>query len=254
MLEIIDHDTVRELRLNRPPVNAFDVPFIQALSESIREGARVADALVLSGRPGMFSAGLDVPSLLQLDRDGTEQFVRSFFGLMEIIARSPIPVASALTGHCPAGGTVIVLFADYRVMCKGKYKIGLNEVQVGLPVPDVIFRALARLTGARHAERLVVSGKLISPDAAFDVGLVDQLEEDPEATVQAAIDWCKKLVTTLPRHAMLATRNIARADLATLFDAFGEDNINQFVGAWFDPGTQAGLRSMIEQLKQKKTR
>lgn len=250
MIEIIDHDQVRELRLNRPPVNALDVPFIEALSEAIEEGTREAAALVLSGRPGMFSAGLDVPSLLQLDRAGTEHFVRTFFGLMETVARSPVPIASALTGHSPAGGTVIVLFADYRVMCRGKYVMGLNEVQVGLAVPVPIFEALARWVGRRHADRMVVAGDLISPEQAFDYGLVDQLEDDAEATVQAAIDWCTRLIS-LPREAMLATRKIARADLAALFDNFGEADINRFVEGWFSPSTQAGLQGLVAKLRKK---
>ena len=251
MIEIFEHDTVRELRLNHPPVNALNVPLIHALSDAIHEGTRSARALVLSGQPGMFSAGLDVPALLQLDRAGTEQFVRAFFGLMEDIARSPIIIASALTGHSPAGGTVLALFADYRIMCRGKYRMGLNEVQVGLPVPETIFRALSRWVGHRQAERLVVSGQLIYPETAFEVGLVDQLEDDAESTIRATIDWCTKIVSTLPRHAMLATRQVTRSDLTALFDNFGEEDIKQFVEAWFDPHTQAGLKGLVEQLRKK---
>ena len=247
MLEIINHDRVRELRLNRPPVNALNLEFIETLKAAVISGANEADALVLSGRPGMFSAGLDVPSLLALDRPATERFVRSFFGLMEAVARSPIPIASALTGHCPAGGTVVVLFADYRCMTRGKYRMGLNEVQVGLSVPETIQKALARLVGRHRAERLVVAGQLISPDQAFDLGLVDQLEDDAELTINAALDWCNKLLA-LPRQAMLATRQIARADLVHLFDNFGDDDVARFVEGWYDPHTQAGLKKLVEKL------
>ena len=248
MIDIIEHDSVRELRLNRPPVNALDVPFIEALVDAIREGSQSAEAIVLSGRAGMFSAGLDVPSLLQLDRAGTEHFVRTFFGLMEVVARSPVPIASALTGHSPAGGTVIVVFTDYRVMCEGKFVMGLNEVQVGLSVPAPIFNALARWVGRKQAERLAVSGRLISPEQALEVGLVDQLEEDAESTVQAAIDWCTRLVKSPSPRAVLATRKIARADMEALFDHFGEKDIAQFVEGWYDPQTQAGLSRLVEKL------
>ena len=250
MIEIIEHDVVREIRLNRPPVNALNVPFIVALSDAIKEGIESAKAIVLSGRPGMFSAGLDVPALLQLDTAGTEHFVRSFFGLMELVARSPVPVASAITGHSPAGGTVIVLFTDYRVMCRGKYVMGLNEVQVGLSVPVPIYEALARCVGRRIAERLAVAGPLIKPERAYEVGLVDELEDDAESTVQAAIDWCTKLVTTLPEPAVSATRKVARADLMALFDNFGDEDIHQFVEGWYAPHTQAGLKKLVEQLKK----
>lgn len=250
MIDIIQHDKVRELRLNRPPVNALNVSFIQALTNAIEEGAAEAGALVLSGRPGMFSAGLDVPALLQLGDKEANRFIHDFFGLMKTLARSPVPIACALTGHSPAGGTVLALFTDYRVMCAGKYKMGLNEVQVGLPVPETIFKALVRLVGQRKAERLVVAGQLISPDAAFEAGLVDQLADDPEATIQAAINWCT-MVNTVPRHAMLATRKVARADLAALFDNFGEADIEQFTTAWFDPRTQTALNALVERLGKK---
>ena len=251
MIDIIEHGPVKELRLNRPPVNALDVPFIEALSTAIQVESENAHALVLSGRPGLFSAGLDVPSLLQLDRPGTEHFVRSFFGLMEMIARSPIPIASAITGHCPAGGTVLVLFTDYRVMSRGKYVMGLNEVQVGLSVPVPIFEALARCVGRQRAERLTVAGLLISPEQGHEAGLIDHLEDDAEATVQAAVDWCTHMATALPQPAMLATRNIARSDLAALFDNFGDEDIHQFVEGWYAPHTQAGLNGLVEQLRKK---
>ena len=250
MIEVIEHDSVRELRLNRPPVNALDVSLIEALAEAIHEGAGSAEALVLSGRPGMFTAGLDVPMLLRLDRAGTEQFVRTFFGLMEIIARSPVPIASAITGHSPAGGTVLVVFTDYRVMCKGKFLMGLNEVQVGLAVPAPIFNAFARWVGRRQADRLTVSGKLIGPERSFEIGLVDRLEEDAESTVEAAVDWCKNLVTNLPQKAMLATRRVARADMHALFDNFGEEDIAQFVEGWYAPQTQEALHKLVERLKK----
>ena len=247
MLERKQHDEVSEIKINRPPVNALTLELIEALEEAVSEAGRTARAIVLSGNPGMFSAGLDVPSLLALNKQDTERFVRSFFGLMETVARSPVPIASALTGHSPAGGTVIVLFSDYRVMSRGRYRMGLNEVQVGLIVPVPIQAALSRLIGAHRAERLVVAGQLISPEQAFEVGLVDQLEDDPEATVQAALDWCRKHVA-LPREAMLATRKIARADLTSVFDGFGDEDIRRFVAGWYDPHTQAGLRKLVERL------
>ncbi|MDE2087451.1 MAG: enoyl-CoA hydratase/isomerase family protein, partial [Xanthomonadaceae bacterium] len=80
MIEAIRHDTVVEIRLGRPPVNALDLAMLQslhaALDESIRDGAR---GIVLSGVPGMFSAGVDVPALLQADRTGVLAFWREFF-------------------------------------------------------------------------------------------------------------------------------------------------------------------------------
>src|SRR6185369_17057957 len=108
------------------------------------EGAR---GIVLSGREGMFSAGLDVPTLLQLERDHLRAFWNDFFGLCAALARSSIPVVAAVTGHAPAGGAVLAIMCDYRVMARGPFRIGLNEVQVGLSVPECIQAALRRLVG-----------------------------------------------------------------------------------------------------------
>src|SRR5712671_892733 len=176
MIQTVEHGAIRELRLNRAPVNALSPELIVALKNAIqsapREGAR---ALVISGAPGRFSGGLDVPLLLGLDRPAMATLWRDFYALLGAIAASPIPIAAALTGHAPAGGTVLALFCDYRIMAEGDYKIGLNEVQVGIPVPPVILAGLRRLVGLRLGERLAVGGGLFSPQEALGIGLIDEL-------------------------------------------------------------------------------
>lgn len=250
MLNISNHGAVREIRLDRPPVNALDPELVGELDRALRAAGEEAQAVVLSGRPGMFSAGLDVPALMQLDREGMCKFWTSFFGLMRTLAASKVPVAAAITGHSPAGGAVISLFCDTRVMTRGDYRIGLNEVAVGLVVPPVIQAGLRRLVGAHRAERLMVAGALISPDDALEVGLVDQLADDPEGAVEAAIGWCKRHCE-LPRQAMIETRKLARADLAALFEDMSSLGIEAFVNAWFADHTQATLKALVERLKKK---
>ena len=115
MIITLDHGAVRELRLNRPPANALSPQLIVALREAVegapQDGVR---ALVLSGAPGMFSAGLDVPLLLTLDRAAMAGVWRDFYALLRALASSSIPIAAAITGHAPAGGTVLPLFCDWR--------------------------------------------------------------------------------------------------------------------------------------------
>jgi len=255
MLDIENHDNeIRELRLARPPVNALDPEMVDTLLEAVRsaqtDGTR---ALVLSGSPGLFSAGLDLPALLELNRDGMVQFWNGLFGLLEAFARSPIPVASAITGHSPAGGTVLALFTDYRVLARGQngrdYKLGLNEVQVGLVVPPVIHQALARLIGTYPAERHLVAGQMISVDRALEIGLVDELQPDEEV-VARAVDWCRTLLA-LPQHSMLATRTLCRADLGALFDDPTALNADGFAEFWFRDETQATLEAVVENMKKR---
>src|SRR5258706_12337111 len=164
MIEPIEHGPIREHRLNRPPVNALSPALIVALKDAIQAApAAGARALILSGAPGRFSGGLDVPLLLGLDRPAMALLWGVFYSLLGAIAPSPIPIVAAITGHAPAGGTVLALFCDYRIMAEGDYKIGLNEVQVGIPVPPVILGGLRRRGGVRLGGRRAGGGGVCVP-------------------------------------------------------------------------------------------
>jgi enoyl-CoA hydratase/carnithine racemase len=175
------------------------------------------------------------------------EFWQAFFGLLERIARSPVPVVTAMTGHSPAGGTVIALFTDYRVQTEGDFQLGLNEVQVGLVVPPVIHKALARLIGAYPAERHLVAGQMIPAVDALELGMVDELAPAGEV-VERAIAFCREL-GKLPQHAMRATRSLCRAELAALFDDPEALDVDAFVAGWFEEQTQATLEKLVERLK-----
>lgn len=250
MLDAVRHDTILELRLARPPANALDPALVARLREAVQrapgEGAR---AIVLSGRPGLFSAGLDVPALLALDRSGMQAFWQQFNALMGALGRCPVPVAAAIGGHSPAGGAVLALFCDFRVMAQGAYRIGLNEVQVGLSVPPAIQFALRRLLGAHRAERLLVAGAMIESAEALRLGMVDELA-DAEAVVARAIDWCRGHLA-LPPEAMAETRRIARADLHAALDAAQGDSTDDFMERWFSDETQRTLQALAARLKSK---
>ena len=104
MLEIINHGNVREIRLSRAPANALNAELVKQLTKALKEAGKQAGAVVVSGLPGMFSAGLDVPQLLQYDRPEMTRFWKKFIRLIKTIAYMPVPTAFAMTGHAPAGG------------------------------------------------------------------------------------------------------------------------------------------------------
>lgn len=251
MIEVDEHGSVTELRLDRPPVNALNPGLVETLDtrlvEAIENGAR---AVVLTGREGMFSAGLDVPTLMRLSREEMDEFWKSFFGLTERIATAPVPIVAGLTGHSPAGGAVLGIFCDYRVMSQGDYRIGLNESQVGLPVPDVICHGLARLVGRGTANRLLVAGEMLGPDEAHRIGMVDALAADPQATRRAALDWAEQ-VAALPEKAVARTRATARADLAAMFREVGAQTRAEMVDVWFSEETQQAMHALVERLAAK---
>ena len=172
MITVIDHDGTIELSLTRPPVNALTTEFLGELSAAYAEAvANGSKAVILSGREGLFSAGLDVPALLPLGRKGIEEFWTSFFSLLHTFAVSSIPVGAAITGHAPAGGMILALYCDYRVAARGDFSLGLNEVHVGLPVPRNIIFALESAVGRRQAALLATSGQLLAPEEALALRL-----------------------------------------------------------------------------------
>jgi Delta3-Delta2-enoyl-CoA isomerase len=250
MILTTDHGPIREVRLNRPPVNALSIELIVelrgALEKAPADGVR---AVVLAGAPGMFSAGLDIPLLIGLDRAGIERLWSELYALLKALATSPIPIAAAVTGHAPAGGTVLALFCDWRVAAQGDFKLGLTEVQVAIPLPPVILAALQRQVGARRAERLAVGGPIVSPEEALDAGLVDELVA-PDQVVERALAWCRNLLA-LPPRAMLDTRLRARADLVALFERNAEEELNSVVDAWWSEETQRTLHAVVERMGKK---
>ncbi len=250
LIESIRHGAILELRLQRPPVNALDPELTLALLEAVRAAPdEDTQALVLSGQPGMFSAGLDLFKLLELDRDAMHKFWRSFFELCAALACSPIPTAAAITGHSPAGGAVLATLCDYRIMAKGEFRIGLNEVQVGLIVPECLQFAFRRLVGTHRAERLLVAGAMLDPQQAQAVGFVDELAE-PDIVVATAIAWLDALLV-LPRGAMLTTRRLARADLTAVFADPASLPVEDFLDRWFEDETQITLKGVMARLKSK---
>lgn len=251
MLNLINHDSdIREIQLARPPVNALNIDLVRALHAAVdlavRDGAR---GIVLSGAQGLFSAGVDVPALLACDRAGVREYWREFFALCGALANTPVPLVAAITGHSPAGGAVLALFCDYRVMAAGPYRIGLNEVQVGLIVPEAIQLALRRVVGTYRAERLLVAGSMLESADALDCGFVDELTGIDQVTIRA-LHWLTELLA-LPSHAMLTTRALARADLAAAYADLDALPLDDFTDAFFHPETQQVLQALVEKLKSK---
>lgn len=249
MLERITHGPVLEIRLARPPVNALNPELCAALVDAFSPAQLHGfEGVVLSGGPKVFSAGLDVPHLLGLDRAGLSAAWAGFFAAARAIAAAPVPVVAAIGGHNPAGGCVLALCCDYRVMARGAFRIGLNETQVGLVVPGAIQTLLRRVVGPHRAERLMVAGAMIESEQALAIGMVDELAEAEQVTARA-LHWLGELAP-LPREALLATRAIARADLQAALAGFSADELAGFIEQWYAPSTQNALQSLVSRLRK----
>lgn len=253
--ETIHHvGDIVEIRLVRPPVNALDPDLCNAVRDAVEaapgNGAR---AIVLSGGQGVFSAGLDVPYLLGLgdDRAGLTAAWSAFFGACSAIARSQVPIVAAIDGHNPAGGCVLALCCDYRIMARAPddakpFRLGLNEVAVGLVAPEAVQYLMQRIVGYQRSERLLADGAMLTTDEAFALGIVDEICALGDA-MQHALAWLQPRLK-LPQAPLRATREIARADLIAAITDPKRINLDLFIDCWFMPDTQAGLRAMLARI------
>jgi enoyl-CoA hydratase/carnithine racemase len=254
LVQILQHGQVRELRMDRAPVNALDDALCAALLHALQAAFDDDVAgIVLAGNARVFSAGLDVPYLLSLgdDRAALYRTWDAFFKVAGMLAHAPMPVAAALTGHAPAGGCVLALCCDYRVMARGadparSPQIGLNEVQVGLCVPEGIQHLMRRVVGAQRAERMFVAGTMASAEQAAAIGLVDALADDAPAAIAQALAWAQAMAS-LPRAPMRKTRGVARADVRAALDSIALDD---FVDDWYLPDAQTALQAMVARLRK----
>jgi 3,2-trans-enoyl-CoA isomerase len=252
LIETLFHDgesgRVIELRLARPPVNALDRAMLESLGGKLGQAGAEAVAIVISGAPGMFSAGLDVRAVVESDHATALGMFRELWKAQRAIACSPVPVIFAITGHCPAGGTVLAIHADYRVMALGDFRLGLNEVQVGLFPGPLIYGAFRRLVGG-HAAQLLTRGALVDPATALRVGLVDELCEASQCTARALA--VAREICALPREAMSRTRTLVRRDLLELFGApehaaaLADEFAAMGADMFFAPATLSRLKQMF---------
>ena len=248
LIETTRHGDIHVLRMARPPVNALDPALCRALTAAIADAlADGAQGLVLAGGQKVFSAGLDVPHLLSLGEDGDALLGAwtDFFEAARALLGAPVPVVAAMAGHAPAGGCVLALCCDYRIMAEGPFRIGLNETQVGLVAPEGIQALMARVVGPHRAERLLVAGAMPDAAEALRIGLVDELTGIDDVATRART-WLEALLQ-LPRKPMLETRRIARA---AVIDCLRDERIelSKFVSGWMEPDTQAALRAMLARI------
>jgi 3,2-trans-enoyl-CoA isomerase len=243
----LDGGRIRVIKLARPPVNALNGEMVREIAAAVAAAAGET-AIVITGQPGVFSGGLDVPALLALDREALAIVFVDLWRVQRSIATSKVPVVFGLSGHSPAGGTVLAIHGDYRVMADGAFRLGLNEVQVGLYPGPVIHGAFKRLVGG-HAAQLLTRGALIDPATALRVGLVDELCDSSQVLARA-IEVARELAA-LPREPMLRTRALARRDLTDLFgdpgDALAQEREFAAVAVemWLVPKTQERLKAMF---------
>jgi enoyl-CoA hydratase len=194
MTELVSYqlqDSVAVVTLDDGKVNALSRQMLTdidgALDRAVADGAIV----VLTGRPGVFSAGFD----LRVLRAGGEEalaMVRAGFELAARVLSFPRPVVIACNGHAIAMGAFLLLSGDYRVGAAGPGKITANEVAIGLTMPRPAVEICRQRLAPAHFNRAVVNAEVYAPDAAVDAGFLDRVVDEAQLA-EAARDAARQL-------------------------------------------------------------
>ena len=204
------HDSISTISLDDGKANVMSPAMIAAVNVALDRAEADATVVVLAGRRRLFSAGFDLEILGRLN-DETIAMLRGGFELAARLLAFPAPIVVACTGHALAMGSFILCAADYRVGADGDFKVGANEVAIGLPMPLPALTILQhRLSPVFHT-RSIALAEIFTPALACDVGFLDHVVES-ERVLDEAQSVAGRLAT-LDRKAYLATKNRLRSEV-----------------------------------------
>jgi enoyl-CoA hydratase len=208
LLTYAHSDSVSLVTMNDGKVNCLSPPMLGELSAAFDRAEQDKAVVLLTGREGRFSAGFDL-SVFEQGGDALIDMLSRGARLAERILSFPFPVVIACNGHALAMGAFLLLSADVRLGASGPYKIGLNEVAIGMTVPHFgIEIARQRLTPAEFS-RALVTAEIYSPDRAVTAGFLDRVV--PPAELMAASRETASSLARLDLSAHAATKQRARA-------------------------------------------
>ncbi len=235
------------LALSRDVTNAINLELVTELSEALRRSAddpRCRGLVLTGANEKFFSIGLDIPALFPLAPEEFTIFYRAFNRLCLDLYALPKPTVAALAGHAIAGGCILALCCDYRMIAEGKKLMGLNEIKLGVPVPYPADRILHNLAGWRIAREVMDGGEFYNGPELLARGLVDQVLP-PEKVIPAAIEKAKALSGPAPEAFALIKRNrtepVKTGILADL-----EERERRFVERWYSSPARESLQRAMD--------
>lgn len=237
------------LRLDKKRGNAIDGPLVEDLLTAARDLAADRDVrgvLLASAHPKLFCPGLDLVSLVELDRAALGAFMLRFVEMMTALYSLPKPLVAAVSGHAVAGGCVLALTADWRILARGA-RVGLNEVKVGLPLPWSVALLLKSVVPAAALSRVALLGRDVSGEEALSAGLADELAE-----VEGFENTCLERLAEFAEkgsRALATTKRYLRASVLAEMKAGETELLGEFLDAWFSPETQERIRAIVATLR-----
>jgi enoyl-CoA hydratase/carnithine racemase len=243
LVSLEKNKNIAVIQLSHKTTNAISQELVEELAEVV--GSVKADdslrALVLtSANDKFFSIGFDIPSLLPLEQEQFSAFYRSFNQLCLDLYTFPKPTVAAIKGHAIAGGCVLALCCDVRVIADDRKLIGLNEVKLGVPVPYVADRILHVLIGARNAREVMELGEFYPPEDALRIGLVDFVQ--PQDQVLSKSLEQARLLSAAPGEAFALVK--ANRVESVMVEILGRLAVKQlrFVECWYTDAARQPLK------------
>jgi enoyl-CoA hydratase len=233
-------------RFDKPRGNAIDEPFVEELARAAADlGAdgSVRGVLLASAHPKLFSPGLDLVTLLEYDRPAMERFMRLFAEAVWALYRLRKPVVAAVGGHAVAGGCILALTADFRVLKRGGVQIGLNEVKVGVPLPWSVAVLLRASVPPPALSQVALLGRNFADDEALAVGLAHQL-----ADADGFEDFCLARLEEFAEKdlaAVVATKAYLRQAALSEMRAREHEELGLWLDRWFAEATRERIRAIV---------
>ncbi|XP_004628160.1 enoyl-CoA delta isomerase 1, mitochondrial [Octodon degus] len=246
---------IATIKFKNPPVNSLTLEFLTELIiclEKLENDKTFRGVILTSNSPGIFSAGLDLREMCGKNPAHYAEYWRAVQELWLKLYVSNMILVAAINGASPAGGCLMSLSCDYRVLADNpRYKVGLNETLLGIVAPFWFRDTLVNTIGHRASERALQLGLLFPPAEALQVGMVDQVvpEDQVHSTALSVItQWL-----AIPDHARQLTKSMMRKATTDNLIKQREADIQNFVSFISRDSIQKSLQMYIEKLKQKKS-
>jgi enoyl-CoA hydratase/carnithine racemase len=247
-IQINIQDKLAVITLDRGRANPVNLEMLTELIAAVKdiEANDEVGGLIITGKEGFFSAGIDLMEVYNYDKQQIKDFWTNFLLMQATLVAFKKPYVAAITGHSPAGGCIIAMGADYRVMANGPFIIGLNEIPVGIIVPDSVFQLYSFWIGKRKAYQYLLEGKLLKVNEALQDGLIDVAAEPAEVLTiaeQKVRSYMKMSAATWSQSKLNLRKELlshVQADSSTLLD--------KMLQQWWSPETRFILQKVIEKL------
>jgi len=185
---------ISTITLDDGKANVFSSKMSQDINQCLDEVATEEGCLIITGKEGMFSAGLDLKTIQSGDTDKIIEMSTAAFKLLARIFSFPRPVIAACSGHGIALGTFLLCCCDYRIGVKGDFMIGANEMRTNMVIPDPILELIKFRVAQSHKYRAILGAEMYSIDKALEAGLLDEIVS-PDDLAKTINEKAKDLAT-----------------------------------------------------------